>query len=331
LRYALHTTFRILAAAALVVAALALHPSAASAQAPQSWPQRTVKFILPLGPGSGVDIGARLFADRLSKRWGQSVVVENRPGADGVVAIAAFISARDDHTFLYAPTSSFTAHPLMHEKLPYDINELMPVVRVTNTIVVVAVPSAMKVKNVAEMFALAKTQDTPFNFTTATGVTDFIFESYVKSTGLKMTRIPYRDTVQALNDLGEGRIEAYAGAYAIVRPHAQSGRVKLLAVTASERAPMLPDLPTIAEAGYPALTFDGLTGLFGQQTLPAELKDKIAADFKAVATDAEIVAKLTATGSVVNPGSGADFAKSIAAQRGQAANAAKILGIKIAQ
>lgn len=324
---AVHTILRA-AAAALVVVIAAFVPSVAVAQA---WPQRTVKFILPLGPGSGVDIGARMFADRLSKRWGQPVVVENRPGADGVVAINAFISAKDDHTFLYAPTSSFTAHPLMHEKLPYDSKELMPVVRIANTIVVVAVPSSMKVSNMAEMFALAKSQDGQFNFTTATGVTDFIFDSYAKSTGLKMTRVPYRDTVQALNDLGEGRIQAYAGAFAIVRPHFQAGRVKIIAVTASERAPMLPDVPTVAQAGYPALTFDGLTGLFGQQTLPAALKDKIAADFKEAATDPEIVAKLTATGSVVNPGSGADFAKSIDAQRAQAANAAKILGIKIAQ
>src|SRR5881392_1889814 len=85
----------------------------------QSWPQRTVKFLLPLGPGAGVDIGTRLLGDRLSARWGQPVVVENRPGGDGIVAITSFLSARDDHILLASPTSSFTAHPYLHDNLPY--------------------------------------------------------------------------------------------------------------------------------------------------------------------------------------------------------------------
>ena len=98
---------------AVVAMALSALPSAA-----QNWPTRAVKLILPLGPGSGVDISARLIADKLSARWGQPVVVENRPGGDGIVAISAFTGARDDHVLLMSPTSSFTAHPYLHEKLP---------------------------------------------------------------------------------------------------------------------------------------------------------------------------------------------------------------------
>jgi tripartite-type tricarboxylate transporter receptor subunit TctC len=124
--------------AAIVLSALALGAPSSSAQ---QWPQRSVKFILPLGPGSGVDISARLLADRLSPRWGQPVVVENRPGGDGILAITAFISAGDDHTLLYAPASSFTAHPFLHDKLPYDHRDLVPIARISNTIVVVAVPA----------------------------------------------------------------------------------------------------------------------------------------------------------------------------------------------
>ena len=100
----------------------------------QTWPTRPVKFIVSLGPGSGTDVSARLLADRLPERWGQPVVVENRPGGDGVVAINAFIGARDDHTLLFTPTSSFTAHPYQHDKLPYDPRELSPVARVSTTI-----------------------------------------------------------------------------------------------------------------------------------------------------------------------------------------------------
>src|ERR1700756_2096882 len=99
----------------------------ASAALGQSWPQRPVRFIVSLGPGSGADIGARLFADRLPGRWNQPVIVEKRPGGDAVIAITAFIAARDDHTLLYTPTSSFTAHPFQHDKLPYDPRELSPV------------------------------------------------------------------------------------------------------------------------------------------------------------------------------------------------------------
>src|SRR4051812_38463233 len=108
---------KILAGLAIAFAVLAAATQASSAQ---SWPTRPVKLVLPLGPGSGVDIGARLIADKLSQKWGQAVVVENRPGGDGIVAITAFTGAKDDHVLLVAPTSSFTAHPYLHDKLPYD-------------------------------------------------------------------------------------------------------------------------------------------------------------------------------------------------------------------
>src|SRR5688572_24496363 len=126
--------------------------------AAQSWPSRPVKLILPLGPGSGADIGARLFADRLSARWGKPVVVENRPGGDGIVAITAFLSSRDDHTLLFAPTSAFTAHPYLHDKLPYDPRDLLPIARVSNTIVAVAVNEAMKVASFGDLVALARAE-----------------------------------------------------------------------------------------------------------------------------------------------------------------------------
>src|SRR5437763_14501348 len=113
--------------------------SAAPAQA-QSWPQRPVKFIVPFGPGAGADIGARLLADRLPARWGKPVVIENRPGADGLVAIQAFVSANDDHTFLCSPTGSFTVHPFLYEKLPYTPADLVPLARISNTIIAAGVP-----------------------------------------------------------------------------------------------------------------------------------------------------------------------------------------------
>jgi len=303
----------------------------ASPSLAQTWPQRSVRFILPLGPGSGTDISARLFADRLSARWGQPVVVENRPGGDGMIAITAFIGAHDDHTLLFAPTSSFTAHPLLHDKLPYDPRELLPIARVSNTLVVVAVPGSLQVGSLAELIALARAEPGKLNFTTATGVTDFLFEAYFKSAAIAMTRVPYRDTVQALNDLGEGRIQAYVGALAIVQPHVQSGRAKLIAITNSERPSIAPEIPTVAEAGYQALTFDGLVGLFGPRDLANDIRERIAADVRAVATDPVIVSRLGATGQVVSPGTAIEFAASIEGQRAKAAAIGRELGIKLAQ
>jgi tripartite-type tricarboxylate transporter receptor subunit TctC len=315
-------------AAALALSALALGAPPSSAQ---QWPQRSVKFILPLGPGSGVDISARLLADRLSPRWGQPVVVENRPGGDGILAITAFISAGDDHTLLYAPASSFTAHPFLHDKLPYDHRDLVPIARISNTIVVVAVPPSLNVSSIKELVELAKAKPGTLNFNTATGVTDFIFDGYFKSNGISVTRVPYRDTVQALNDLGEGRIQLWVGALAIARPHVQAGRVKLIAVTSSQRPPGGRDAPTVTEAGYPELTFDGLTGLFGPREMAPALRERIAADLRTAAADPEIVSRLTATGQVVSPGSGAEFAASIDAQRNAVGNFAKTLGAKPSQ
>jgi tripartite-type tricarboxylate transporter receptor subunit TctC len=317
---------RLAVAVAWSALALAAPPSHA-----QSWPQRSVKFILPLGPGSGVDISARLFADRLTGRWGQPVVVENRPGGDGIVAITAFISAGDDHTLLYTPASSFTAHPFLHDKLPYDQRDLAPIARVSTTIVVAAVPASLNVASVKEFMELAKAKPGTLNFNTATGVTDFIFDGYFKTAGLSVTRVPYRDTVQALNDLGEGRIQLWVGALAIARPHVQAGRVKLIAITNGQRPPGGPDVPTITEAGYPDLTFDGLTGLFGPREMAAALRERIAADLRTAAADPEIAARLTATGQVASPGSGAEFAASIEAQRNAVANFAKTLGSKPSQ
>src|SRR5581483_4059622 len=115
---------RLLVFAVLLVAAFAL--SAPPSQA-QSWPTRPVKFIVPFGPGAGADIGARLFAEKLTKAWGQPVVIENKPGGDSIVAIQAFLSANDDHTFLFGPSGNFTVHPFNYSKLSYDPAALIPV------------------------------------------------------------------------------------------------------------------------------------------------------------------------------------------------------------
>jgi len=320
------------AGAAIVLSAVTVAwvPSSAQSQA-QTWPQRPVRFILPLGPGSGVDITSRLLADRLAARWGQSVVIENRPGGDGVVAVTAFTGAQDDHTLLMSPTSSFTHHPWTHDKLPYDPRDLVPIARVTNTLVAVVVPASSPINSLADLVAAVRAQPGKLNWATITGFFDFMFEGFQKKANLEVARVPYRNTVQAANDLAEGRIQLMMSAFAIIRPLVQAGKLKMLAFTAPERASIAPDVPTAAEAGFPDLTIEGLVGLFGPRNRPAEARERIGADVREALRDPAIAARLTETGQVVNPGTAAEFSAAIDAQRAQAAAVGKLLGIKPAQ
>ena len=203
----------------LAMLVLAARPSTA-----QAWPQRAVKFIVTLGPGSGVDIGTRLLADRLSKRWAQPVVVENCPGGDGIVAIGAFVGVNDDHVLLAAPSGSFTAHPFIYKSLPYKPADLVPIARVSNTIVVVAVPASLDIKSLADMVAMARAQPGKLNWAGATGTNEFLFASFLQNTGLSMSKVPYRNPVEAINDLATGRIQVNMTAFAIARPRFRPAR-----------------------------------------------------------------------------------------------------------
>lgn len=295
----------------------------------QTWPERPVRFIVPLGAGAGADITARLFAERLGARWGQPVVVENRPGGDGIVGINAVLGARDDHTLLFGPSSNLIGHPYTLDKPAYDVADLVPVARVTSTVVCFAVPAALGTNSVRDFMTIARERSGKLNWSTVTVASDIIWEGYFKSAGLDLTKISYRDTVSALNDLVESRIHAYGAACAIVRAQAQGGRVKLLAVTNRARSPGL-DLPTVAEAGYPQLNFDGLVGIMAARAanLPEATRNRIAADVRAVAADPVVVERLNATAQTIVPGTGADFAASIKDQADKLAESAQILGVK---
>jgi tripartite-type tricarboxylate transporter receptor subunit TctC len=303
--------------------------AAATAAGAQSWPQKPVRLIVSLGAGSGADIGARLYADRLTRMWAQPVVVENRPGADGVLAINAVISAKDDHTLLWGPTSNFIAHPYTLEKLPYDPNELVPVARITNTVVTIAVSPALGVDSLKDLFARIKAQPGNWNFASATTNTDVIIAAFFKGAGLDVQKVAYRDTVSALNDLLENRIQVYGAAYAIVKSQAQAGRVKLLAITNRKRAPGL-DVPTVAELGYPQLDFDGLVAIIAARSsgLAEAARDRIAADVKTVSADPQIAERLQATAQINNPGTAVELAANMREQAAQLDAAAKQAGIE---
>jgi tripartite-type tricarboxylate transporter receptor subunit TctC len=247
-----------------VIALAALFLAGAATASAQTYPQRPVRFILQFGPGAGVDITARMIAERLSARWGKAVVVENRPGGDGLVAINAFTSANDDHTLLFVPTSAFTAHPYTHEKLPYDSErDLVPIVSVTTIVVAFAVPGDSEVKSLAEFVALARAKPDTLNVAAAAGNSELIMSSFIKTQNLPVAKVPYRDILQAPNDLAQGRIQALLTSYAAMLGLIQSGKIKVLAITSSKRVAIAPDVPTVTEAGFPFLGMDSLIGIYG--------------------------------------------------------------------
>jgi tripartite-type tricarboxylate transporter receptor subunit TctC len=303
----------------------------AQAQTSDQWPQRPVRFIIPLGPGSGVDITARLLADKLAAKWGQPVVVENRPGGDAFLAITAVLNAHDDHVLLFAPASTFTAHTLLHDKLPYDPKYLTPIARVTNTLIALGVPADLNVTTVKELAAKIKAEPGKLNYASVTGANDLLFAAWLKTEKLDMAKVPYKDAVQAINDLAEGRIHAFVGAYAIMRPRVQAGKVKVIALTNRQHAKSLDDIPTASEAGFKSLEFDGLVGLLGPRDLPQKVRDRIAADIREIVGDPQIESKLIATGQVVNPGTPAEFATALEDQGATVKKIGEILEIKPAQ
>jgi tripartite-type tricarboxylate transporter receptor subunit TctC len=205
-----------------LVAILAVSVPPAQAQT-QAWPQQPVKLIVPFGPGAGADIGVRLIQDRLQARWGKPVVIENRPGGDSMIAIQAVLAANDDHTFLWGPSGSFNVHPYQYKKLPYDPADLVPVARYSSTILGVGVPASMKIATLADFVKRARAEAGKFNSAAVPGITELAFDYFAHNAKITTTKVPYKDIVQAVNDLAEDRLQVYSASYAILRPQREAG------------------------------------------------------------------------------------------------------------
>jgi len=214
------------------------------AAAQQVFPTRTVRFILPYGPGSASDTTARLFAERLSARWGKPVVVENRPGGDGLVSLDAFAGAHDDHTMWFGPAGAFNVLPYQHNTLPFDPKrDLNPIASVSEVVLAVSTPVSMNVSSVDDLVAMARAQPGKLNAAAANGISDFLLFGFFKSMGLQVARVPYRDIMQAPSDLAESRIQVLSTSLAVVQPLSKAGRIKVLVVTSAQRAPSSPEAP----------------------------------------------------------------------------------------
>ncbi len=314
-------------AALLGAALLGLVTTAAVAQT--NWPTKPVKLIVPFAPGAGADIGARLAADALSRKWGQPVVVENRPGGDSLIAIRAVITDNDDHQFLFAPTGNFTPHPYRHEKLGYvRERDLLPVARFSNTILAVGVSESLGIKTLGEFVELAKRKPNELNVMVVPGITELVWDGFTTTLGLKITKVPFTNLTQGAGEMATGRIHAAMTALAIQQPVLQAKGARLVAVTSRNRIDIMKDVPTAIESGVPSLELEGLVGMFAPKSLSPELRKRIGEEVAAVARMPEVADRLVASGQVPNPGGADDFAADIAKQEQQVAAIAKLIGLK---
>lgn len=320
---------RLIAFAAIAMLGLA-HIGSAAAQS--AYPTRTVRFILPYGAGSATDTAARLFANGLGKLWGKPVIVDNRPGGDGLVSLSAFAQAKDDHVLWFGPAGAFTALPYMHDTLPFDPSPNMnPIVSISVVVLAVSVPASLKIDTVTQLVALARSEPGKLNAAAANGISDFLLFGFFKKQGLEVAEVPYRDIMQAPPDMLAGRVQVLSTSLAVPQPLANAGRLKILVVTSKQRAPSQPDVPTAIEAGYPDLTFESIGGVFGPPAMPEALRNRIAADFRKVAAaNPDIAKKLAATGQIELLRGPAEFAAAIKEQRVTLVGLAKTLGLKAA-
>jgi tripartite-type tricarboxylate transporter receptor subunit TctC len=259
-------------------------------------------------------------AERLTERWGQPVVVENRQGADGIPAVSSFLSARDNHTFLLSFAGVITFNALLHERLPYDpATDLVPIAPVIDNFLGVSATALLKVNSLAELVQAARAQPGKLNWAATPGLPYYVLLALQKSAGIDMVQVSYRDFAPAYHDLNQGRLHVAATGVPTLAPHHQAGTAKLLFVTNRDRSPQTPDVPTAAEAGYGELTFEGTVGLYGWRDMPASLKERIATDLNAITADPAFRARAIAVGTAPRGGTPAAFASAIEEQRGKIA------------
>lgn len=296
-----------------------------------AWPQRTVRLIVPLGVGGAPDITARLFAERLAERWKQPVIVENRPGAEGVIGVNTFINMRDDHALLFSVAGPITTLPLVHGKASYDSDrDLVPIASAADSFLSIATPASANVSSLSELVARARLQPGKLNYNAGVGAYPYLFAGFLKGAGLEMTLVPYREVSLALNDLVEDRLQVIVVSMAALRAAVHSGKVRYLAVTNKTRAAIASTVPTAAEAGYPQLTYDGLLGFFGARDLSAERRDRIAADVRAITAEPAVANRLAPVGVVARFSGAAEYSAALAEERIRMEATVKLLEHKTA-
>jgi tripartite-type tricarboxylate transporter receptor subunit TctC len=293
-----------------------------------AWPDRPVRLQTPFGAGGGSDAIARIVADRLSKRWSQPVVVENKPGADGFLAVTDFLQARDPHFLLFGFTSLVTVNPLMHQKMPYSVADLLPVSSVVDAVMTVVTNPATNLNSLADLVAAAKEKPGALNFATVPGGGHFGFVDFQRREGISLVLVPYRNPIASVADLIENRIQVAVMPLSIVLSQVKAGKLKLLCVAYDRRAPAVPEVPTTAEAGAPYFRVQGGLGVFAGPDIALELREKIARDVAEVLGDRDVSDRIIALGEIPRSSTPNEFAALLAEQAKWYSEMAAANGIK---
>jgi tripartite-type tricarboxylate transporter receptor subunit TctC len=270
--------FKSLAASIAAVAAAAVLPGLAHAQS--NWPTHSIRWIVPFAAGGGTDVQARLIAQEVGKILGQTIVVENRPGAGGNIG-AAFVaqSPKDGYTMLVGSTGTHTANQFLYSKLPYDpVKDFTPISLLVTFDNVFVVPENSDIHTLKQLVDKAKQNPGKLTYGVSTigSSSHLAIEKFKRDTGITATMIPYNGAGQATTDLLGGRLDFMLDLVGTQYGNLKAGKVRPLANTALKRNAVLPDVPTVAESGYPGFSAIGWIGLFGPAGMPREAVDKTA-------------------------------------------------------
>ncbi|VWX61908.1 Tricarboxylate transport protein TctC [Burkholderiales bacterium 8X] len=295
----------------LAAASLAALVGSAPAMA-QDYPNKPVKIVVGFAPGGANDIIARLIAQELGTAWGSAVVVENKPGANGAIAFQYVAKSAPDGYTLALGTAGPTTMNQALQKLPFDaIKDFTPIVNLVDAPHALAVNAKLPVNNMKEFVAYAKKANPTLSYSSP-GIGNsghFAMELLKQQTGMDITHVAYKGAAPALNDLIAGHVQAYFTSAAALLPHINTGTIKVLAITSDKRLPQLPNVPTMAEAGFADFEFPVYGGLLGPAGMPAEVVQKINRDSNKALQSPVFLKTLEQNAMVPLGGTPKDFAK----------------------
>lgn len=298
--------------AVLLALAVSLLTIGVPLRAQQAYPVRPVKIVVPMSPGGFQDVLARHLAQALSEDWNQPVIVENRPGAAAIIASEQVAkSTPDGYTLYLANDGPLVINPFLYKSLPYDpVKDFAPIALVaTTTMVLVSSPSRVKAINVRDFVAEAKRADKPLDFgSSGTGGPHHLFmESFMNVAGVKINHVPYKGGSPSLQAVASGEIAvAFTGLAPSVQL-AKAGKLNILGFGGAKRPAQYPDIPTIAEQGYPGFDAIAWVGLMAPRGTPQVILDKVEADALRMLRDPVFLQKLRGSGGDPYPGSQSDF------------------------
>jgi tripartite-type tricarboxylate transporter receptor subunit TctC len=292
-----------------------LLPAAAFAQA---WPAKPVRFVVPFAPGGSSEIVARSTAGELSRTLGQSVFVDNKPGASGNIAMAEVARSEDQHTIILGHIGTLAVNPYMFDKLPYDPNkDFKPVSLLAKVPSLYVVNPNLPVKNLKEFIALAQARPGKLNYGSAgNGSAGHLAMEYLKMvTNTFLLHIPYKGTGPQLTDLLAGRLDAASVGASAILQHIKAGKLRCIATGSTQRLPQLPDVPTVAEQGYPGFEMTQWYGMLAPASMAQGNIDKLAAETQKAVRSPASIERLNQDAAQAVGGTPAQFAQFIAQEQ----------------